>query len=70
MSHFNFPKGAGFGRDPHPHNPALIDYGWIVRNGARAQRREALRIIRMAATQGDQAAQAVLADLKGEGHAR
>ena len=62
--------GAGFGRDPNPHAPTLIDYGWIVRHGARAQRREALRLLRAHASGGDSSAAAVLSELKEEGHAR
>lgn len=66
----NYPKGAGFGNDSNRHAPTLIDYGWIVRHGARAQRREALRAIRTAAAQDDLNARAVLSELAEEGYAR
>lgn len=43
MAHDNYPKGAGLGRDPNPHNPTLIDFAWTMQHGSRAQRREILR---------------------------
>lgn len=52
MSHHDYPKGAGLGRDPNPHNPTLIDFEWTMQHGSRAQRREILRQLKMYRRQG------------------
>lgn len=47
MVQANYPKGAGLGRDPNPRTPSMIDFGWTMRHGSRAQRREILRSLRL-----------------------
>ncbi|MDO9599544.1 MAG: hypothetical protein Q7J47_17635 [Azoarcus sp.] len=70
MSHVNFPGGAGMGRDANRRRPGFVDYGWTAENGSRAQRREALRLLRAAAQQGHRDAAAVLADLQASAQPR
>ena len=65
MSHDNYPKGAGLGRDPNPHNPTLIDFAWTAQHGSRAQRREILRLLKMQSRQGVPGADEALRTLAG-----
>lgn len=62
--HANHPRGAGMGRDTNRRRPGFVDYGWTAENGSRAQRREAVRIMRNAAKLGDSEAAAALAELQ------
>lgn len=48
----NYPKGAGLGRDPNPKNPTLVDYGWTMQHGGRAQRRAVVRQLKAHQRQG------------------
>lgn len=59
----NLPKGSGFGRDPNPHSPTLVDFAWTMQHGGRAQRREVLRQIKMYRRQGVPGADAALGSL-------
>ena len=65
MSAGNYPKGAGLGRDPNPHNPTLIDFAWTAQHGSRAQRREILRLLKMQSRQGVPGAGEALQTLAG-----
>lgn len=65
MSAGNYPKGAGLGRDPNPHNPTLIDFAWTAQHGSRAQRREILRLLKMQSRQGVPGADEALRTLAG-----
>lgn len=63
MSHDNYPKGAGLGRDPNPHRPTPVDFEWTMRHGSRAQRREILRQLKMYRRQGVPGAAEVMRSL-------
>lgn len=52
MSYSPIPKGSGLGRDANPRRPALIDFGFTMQNGSRAQRREILRTLKGYARSG------------------
>lgn len=63
MSHDNYPKGAGLGRDPNPHRPTPVDFEWTMQHGSRAQRREILRQLKMYRRQGVPGAAEVMRSL-------
>ncbi len=50
--HANYAKGAGLGRDANRRRPGLVDYGFVMDNGGRAQRREVLRQLKAAKRAG------------------
>ncbi|AMO36531.1 hypothetical protein [Thauera humireducens] len=52
MSYHDYPKGAGFGRDGNRRRPGLVDYGFVMENGSRAQRREVVRQLKAAKRAG------------------
>lgn len=64
MSHANFPRGAGLGRDANRSRPSLVDFDWTMANGSRAQRREILRQLKMYKRQGVPGASEALAELE------
>lgn len=64
MSHANFPRGAGLGRDTNRSRPSLVDFDWTMANGSRAQRREILRQLKMYKRQGVPGAAEALADME------
>lgn len=70
MSHDNYPRGAGLGRDPNPHNPTLIDFDWTMQHGSRAQRREILRQLKTYRRQGVPGAAAALHGMRAHAEHR
>lgn len=64
MRDANIPKGAGFGRDANPRKPGLIDFGFTLEHGSRAQRRETLRQLQQFRRQGIPGAAEALADAR------
>jgi len=69
MSHHDYPKGAGLGRDPNPRNPTLIDFAWTMQHGSRAQRREILRQLKQHSRQRVPGADEALQALAGTSRA-
>lgn len=70
MAHDNYPKGAGLGRDPNPHNPTLIDFDWTMQHGSRAQRREIMRQLKAYRRQGVPGAAAAFHGMQAYAEAR
>ena len=60
MSHHDYPKGAGLGRDPTPKAPTPVDYTWTMQHGSRAQRREIVRQLKVFVRQGVPGAEQML----------
>lgn len=67
MPHDSFPKGAGLGRDSDRRRPGLVDYGWTMQHGSRAQRREIVRQLKVFKRQGHPEAAGMLHELSQTG---
>lgn len=66
MPHDSVPKGAGLGRDANRRRPGLVDYGWTMQHGSRAQRREIVRQLKAYKRLGDPEAADMLQELTTE----
>lgn len=64
MAHDNYPRGAGLGGDPGLRSGRLVDFGWTMQHGSRAQRREILRQLKTYRRQGMPGAGDALAELQ------